>query len=83
MVRPGIRTGARRGSDLSGAGVSSRPCVATIAFLQTRDPPTFPSHADFDDARMKAFVQDLREALADLDRQRQRPEDIGFRIHDA
>ena len=38
----------------------------TIAFLQTRDPSLFPFTSRFDDARMKAFVRDLREALADL-----------------
>jgi hypothetical protein len=37
-----------------------------IAFLQTRDPSYFPFTGHFDDARMKAFVRDLREALADL-----------------
>ena len=38
----------------------------TIAFLQTRDPALFPFAARFDDARMKAFVFDLRDALSDL-----------------
>ena len=37
-----------------------------IAFLQTRDPALFPFTRRFDDARMKAFVRDLRVALADL-----------------
>jgi len=38
----------------------------TIEFLQTRDPAIFPFVARFDDARMAAFVRELREALADL-----------------
>lgn len=37
-----------------------------IEFLQTRDPQLFPFVSSFDDERMKAFVHDLREALADL-----------------
>jgi hypothetical protein len=38
----------------------------TIEFLQTRDPAIFPFVARFDEARMAAFVRELREALADL-----------------
>ena len=38
----------------------------SISFLQTRDPAFFPFTAKFDEARMKAFVRDLREGLADL-----------------
>lgn len=38
----------------------------SIAFLQTRDPALFPFTRNFDDARMTAFVRDLRSALADL-----------------
>jgi hypothetical protein len=37
-----------------------------IGYLQTRDPALFPFTRDFDDARMNAFIRDLREALADL-----------------
>lgn len=37
-----------------------------ITFLQTRDPQLFPFVQSFDDARMNAFLHDLREALADL-----------------
>ncbi len=39
---------------------------AVVTFLQTRDSQIFPFVADFDDERMRAFVHDLREALADL-----------------
>ena len=38
----------------------------TVAFLQTRDAALFPFTGRFDEARMKAFVRDLRDALADL-----------------
>jgi len=38
----------------------------TVAFLQTRDPAIFPFTRDFDEERMRAFVRDLREGLADL-----------------
>ena len=37
-----------------------------VEFLQTRDPRIFPFAQRFDDARMKAFLTDLREALASL-----------------
>lgn len=37
-----------------------------IAFLQTRDPALFPFTRRFDEARMSAFVHDLRSGLADL-----------------
>jgi hypothetical protein len=37
-----------------------------IEFLQTRDPAIFPFARDFDDARLNAFVRDLREALSDI-----------------
>jgi hypothetical protein len=37
-----------------------------ITYLQTRDPALFPFTARFDTARRRAFVRDLREALADL-----------------
>jgi len=37
-----------------------------IVYLETRDPALFPFTARFDEAREKAFVRDLREALADL-----------------
>ena len=37
-----------------------------IVYLETRDPALFPFAAGFDEARQKAFVRDLREALADL-----------------
>lgn len=37
-----------------------------VAYLQTRDPALFPFTARFDAARRRAFVHDLREALADL-----------------
>jgi hypothetical protein len=39
---------------------------SAIAFLQTRDPALFPFTSRFDEARMKAFVRDLREGLSDL-----------------
>ena len=37
-----------------------------VSFLQTRDPAIFPFSRDFDEERMRAFVRDLREGLADL-----------------
>ena len=37
-----------------------------VYFLQTRDPQLFPFTQDFDQARMDAFVQDLRLGIADL-----------------
>ena len=37
-----------------------------ILFLQTRDPEIFPFTRRFDDAKMTAFVRDLRDGLADL-----------------
>jgi hypothetical protein len=37
-----------------------------ITYLQTRDPALFPFTAHFDAGRRRAFVRDLREALADL-----------------
>jgi hypothetical protein len=37
-----------------------------IVYLETRDPALFPFTAGFDEARQKAFIRDLREALADL-----------------
>jgi len=37
-----------------------------IAYLQTRDVRLFPFAASFDDARQKAFVNDLRVGLSDL-----------------
>lgn len=37
-----------------------------VVFLHTRNPALFPFTAAFDEARMKAFVFDLREALSDL-----------------
>lgn len=38
----------------------------TVEFLQTRDPRIFPFVQGFDDARMKAFIEDLREGLSAL-----------------
>ena len=37
-----------------------------IEFLQTRDAMLFPFVARFDEARMTAFIRELREALAEL-----------------
>ncbi|MGC4190818.1 MAG: hypothetical protein QM589_06605 [Thermomicrobiales bacterium] len=37
-----------------------------ILFLQTRDREIFPFTRNFDDAKMTAFVRDLRDGLADL-----------------
>lgn len=37
-----------------------------IAYLQTRDPELFPFAARFDEAREKAFVNDLRMGLSDI-----------------
>jgi hypothetical protein len=37
-----------------------------VEFLQTRNAELFPFVAGFDDARMAAFVQDLREGLSAL-----------------
>jgi len=37
-----------------------------IAYLQTRDARLFPFAAGFDEARAKAFVNDLRVGLSDL-----------------
>jgi hypothetical protein len=52
-----IYPGAAYDHDLAGRAVE---------FLQTRDPALFPFVSRFDAERMKAFVQDLREALSDL-----------------
>ena len=38
----------------------------TVEFLQTRNPDLFPFVTRFDDARMAAFIQDLREGLSSL-----------------
>lgn len=37
-----------------------------VVYLQTRDPQLFPFTAGFDAAKRRAFVQDLREGLSDL-----------------
>ncbi len=37
-----------------------------LIFLQTRNPDLFPFARNFDDAQMRAFAHDLREALAEL-----------------
>jgi hypothetical protein len=37
-----------------------------VVFLHTRNPEIFPFTAAFDEAKMKAFVFDLREGLAEL-----------------
>ena len=37
-----------------------------ILFLQTRDPGVFPFTRAFDDAKMAAFITDLREGLAEI-----------------
>lgn len=37
-----------------------------VIFLETRDPKLFPFTAGFDVAKMRAFIQDLREGLSDL-----------------
>jgi hypothetical protein len=37
-----------------------------IVYLQTKDPALFPFSAEFDDEQRRAFIRDLREALADL-----------------
>ena len=37
-----------------------------VEYLQTRDATLFPFTMQFDDAREKAFVRDLREGLSDL-----------------
>lgn len=37
-----------------------------IVYLQTKDPALFPFTANFDADQQKAFVRDLREALAEL-----------------
>lgn len=37
-----------------------------IAYLQTRDARLFPFTARFDEARQKAFINDLRVGLSDL-----------------
>ncbi|MGH2532525.1 MAG: hypothetical protein ACRDJW_09485 [Thermomicrobiales bacterium] len=37
-----------------------------VVYLQTKDPALFPFTAEFDDERRRAFVRDLRVALADL-----------------
>jgi hypothetical protein len=37
-----------------------------VLYLQTRDPALFPFTVRFDEARRRAFVHDLREALAAL-----------------
>ena len=37
-----------------------------VVYLQTKDPALFPFTAHFDEARRKAFMRDLREALGDL-----------------
>jgi len=37
-----------------------------IAYLQTRDPSLFPFTRFFDEARQKAFIDDLRQGLAEI-----------------
>ncbi len=37
-----------------------------IAYLQTKDWRLFPFSREFDEARRRAFVRDLREALAEI-----------------
>jgi len=37
-----------------------------VTYLQTRDPRLFPFTANFTPAQQRAFIRDLREALADL-----------------
>jgi hypothetical protein len=54
------------------AQISPRPAYdhrlaeRAVVYLQTKDPALFPFTAKFDDARRKAFMRDLREALGEL-----------------
>lgn len=48
------------------AAYDHRLAERVVVYLQTRDSALFPFSAKFDVERQKAFVHDLREALADL-----------------
>lgn len=49
-----------------GPAYDHRLAERVVVYLQTKDPALFPFTAKFDEARRKAFIRDLREALADL-----------------
>src|SRR4051812_14319225 len=49
-----------------GQAYDHRLAERVILYLQTRNNMLFPFTARFDDARHRAFIQDLREALSDL-----------------
>lgn len=49
-----------------GPAYDHRLAERVVVYLQTRNSDLFPFTAGFDEARSKAFVRDLREALADL-----------------
>ena len=46
--------------------VNDRLITLVMDYLHTLDPEYFPFTAEFDDARRKAFVRDLRIGLSDL-----------------
>ena len=49
-----------------GQAYNHQLAARAVEFLQTRDPSLFPFASRFDDARRKAFMRQLQEALADL-----------------
>jgi hypothetical protein len=49
-----------------GPAYDHRLAERVVVYLQTKDPDLFPFAHGFDDARRKAFIRDLREALSDL-----------------
>lgn len=49
-----------------GPAYDHRLAERVIVYLQTRDSRLFPFTAGFDKAKQRAFMQDLREGLADL-----------------
>lgn len=49
-----------------GPAYDHRLAERVVVYLQTSDPALFPFAARFDEARRRAFKNDLREALADL-----------------
>ena len=52
-----------------------------VVYLQTKDPSLFPFTAGFDEARRRAFMRDLREALTILQDSGSAQKDICLRFH--
>lgn len=49
-----------------GPAYDHRLAERVVVYLQTKDPALFPFTMNFDEARQKSFIRDLREALSDL-----------------